>query len=132
MSRFIRGDSVQIMAGFPNNSIDFILTDPPYLVGFKDRSGRLIDNDLNDESVLPASREMFHVLKNNSLGVSFTAGTAWMSLCRHGNRRVSALSCISFSPKHTHRNQLLPDISMQAPTCWPKGARRCRLSHYPT
>ena len=35
MSRFMRGDSVQVMAGFPDNSIDFILTDPPYLVGFK-------------------------------------------------------------------------------------------------
>jgi len=31
----MRGDSVQVMAGFPDNSIDFILTDPPYLVGFK-------------------------------------------------------------------------------------------------
>jgi len=71
MSRFMRGDSVEIMAGFPDNSIDFILTDPPYLVGFKDRSGRSIANDVSDEWVLPASREMFRVLKNNSLAVSF-------------------------------------------------------------
>ncbi|PQK87866.1 hypothetical protein CG433_22125 [Pantoea ananatis] len=71
MSRFMRGDSVQIMAGFPDASIDFILTDPPYLVGFKDRSGRSIANDVNDEWVLPASRQMFRVLKNNSLAVSF-------------------------------------------------------------
>ncbi|NEK83995.1 MAG: hypothetical protein G3W58_22675 [Pantoea ananatis] len=56
MSRFMRGDSVQIMSGFPDASIDFILTDPPYLVGFKDRSGRSIAGDVNDEWVLPASR----------------------------------------------------------------------------
>jgi len=67
----MRGDSVEIMAGFPDSSIDFILTDPPYLVGFKDRSGRSIANDVSDEWVLPASREMFRVLKNNSLAVSF-------------------------------------------------------------
>ncbi|WP_246876513.1 hypothetical protein, partial [Pantoea ananatis] len=73
MSRFMRGDSVQIMAGFPDASIDFILTDPPYLVGFKDRSGRSIANDVNDEWVLPASRHMFRVLKNNSLAVSFVS-----------------------------------------------------------
>ena len=71
MSRFMRGDSVEIMANFPDNSIDFILTDPPYLVGFKDRSGRSIAGDVSDEWVLPASREMFRVLKNNSLAVSF-------------------------------------------------------------
>lgn len=40
MSRFILGDCVRVMATFPGNAVDFILTDPPYLVGFRDRSGR--------------------------------------------------------------------------------------------
>lgn len=71
MSRFMQGDSVQLMATFPDSSIDFILTDPPYLVGFKDRSGRSIAGDVSDEWVRPASQEMFRVLKNNSLAVSF-------------------------------------------------------------
>jgi site-specific DNA-methyltransferase (adenine-specific) len=67
----MQGDSVQLMATFPDSSIDFILTDPPYLVGFKDRSGRSIAGDVSDEWVRPASQEMFRVLKNNSLAVSF-------------------------------------------------------------
>ncbi|MEI2606925.1 DNA methyltransferase [Erwinia aphidicola] len=71
MSRFIHGDSIQVMGGFPDKSIDFILTDPPYLVGFKDRSGRSIANDVNSDWVQPASREMFRGLKDNSLAVSF-------------------------------------------------------------
>ncbi|HEI9785123.1 DNA methylase [Serratia marcescens] len=71
MSRYVLGDSVQVMAGFPSNSIDFVLTDPPYLVGFTDRSGRSIANDRNDEWVRPAFREMFRVLKPDSLAVSF-------------------------------------------------------------
>lgn len=71
MSRFMLGDSTQIMAGFPAQSIDFILTDPPYLVGFTDRSGRSIANDKNADWVTPASREMFRVLKRDSLAVSF-------------------------------------------------------------
>lgn len=29
MSRFIQGDCVRVMATFPGNAIDFILTDPP-------------------------------------------------------------------------------------------------------
>jgi len=59
------------MSTFPAASVDFILTDPPYLVGFTDRSGRSIANDTNLDWVLPASREMFRVLKPNSLMVSF-------------------------------------------------------------
>ncbi|ENT7142896.1 DNA methylase, partial [Salmonella enterica] len=42
MSRFIQGNCVHIMSGFPDNAVDFILTDPPYLVGFRDRQGRTI------------------------------------------------------------------------------------------
>lgn len=49
LSRFISGDCVQLMSGFPNYSIDFILTDPLYLVGFKNRRGRSIANNVNDE-----------------------------------------------------------------------------------
>ncbi|ERK05972.1 Adenine-specific methyltransferase [Serratia fonticola AU-AP2C] len=62
---------MQVMAGFPSNSIDFVLTDPPYLVGYTDRSGRSIANDKSDEWVKPAFREMFRVLKPDSLAVSF-------------------------------------------------------------
>lgn len=57
MSRFMLGDSVQIMSTFPDAAVDFILTDPPYLVGFKDRSGRSIANDVNDEWVLPVNSD---------------------------------------------------------------------------
>jgi site-specific DNA-methyltransferase (adenine-specific) len=45
MSRLILGDCQQVMSGFPSRCVDFILTDPPYLVGFTDRSGRSIAND---------------------------------------------------------------------------------------
>lgn len=71
MSRFILGESTAVMAGFPSGAIDFILTDPPYMVGFTDRSGRTIANDKNGDWLAPASREMYRVLKDNSLMVSF-------------------------------------------------------------
>lgn len=34
MSRFVLGNCIDVMARIPDNGIDFILTDPPYLVGF--------------------------------------------------------------------------------------------------
>lgn len=71
MSRFVLGDCQQVMSTFPSRSVDFILTDPPYLVGFTDRSGRSIANDKEGDWLLPVSREMYRVLKNDSLAVSF-------------------------------------------------------------
>lgn len=63
MSRFILGNCVNIMASFPDRAVDFILTDPPYLVGFRDRSGRSIAGDKTDEWLQPACNEMYRVLK---------------------------------------------------------------------
>nr|VXZ93202.1 putative methylase [Klebsiella pneumoniae] len=37
MSRFILGNCIDVMRGFPDRAVDLIVTDPPYLVGFKDR-----------------------------------------------------------------------------------------------
>lgn len=71
MSRFIQGNCVEIMAGFPDNAVDFILTDPPYLVGFRDRQGRTIAGDVTDEWLQPACHEMYRVLKKDALMVSF-------------------------------------------------------------
>ncbi len=53
MSRFIQGNCVRVMATFPDNAVDFILTDPPYLVGFRDRQGRTIAGDKTDEWLEP-------------------------------------------------------------------------------
>ncbi|CAD6025089.1 TPA: conjugation system SOS inhibitor PsiB [Escherichia coli] len=71
MSRFILGDCVRVMATFPGNAVDFILTDPPYLVGFRDRQGRTIAGDKTDEWLQPACNEMYRVLKKDALMVSF-------------------------------------------------------------
>ncbi|HGV7975014.1 TPA: DNA methyltransferase, partial [Escherichia coli] len=70
-SRFVLGNCIDVMARIPDNAIDFILTDPPYLVGFRDRSGRTIAGDKTDEWLQPASNEMYRVLKKNALMVSF-------------------------------------------------------------
>lgn len=71
MSRFVQGNCIEIMSGYPEKSVDFILTDPPYLVGFRDRSGRTIAGDITDEWLQPACHEMYRVLKKDALMVSF-------------------------------------------------------------
>jgi adenine-specific DNA-methyltransferase len=71
MSRFINGNSQEILKSYPTSCVDFILTDPPYLVNFKDRSGRTIKNDKTGEWLEPIFKECYRVLKNDSFCVSF-------------------------------------------------------------
>jgi DNA modification methylase len=59
------------MRQFPASSIDFILTDPPYLVKYCDREGRSIQNDDNADWLRPAFIEAYRVLKPNSFMVTF-------------------------------------------------------------
>jgi adenine-specific DNA-methyltransferase len=67
----INGDCVTVMSQLQAGSVDFILTDPPYLVGYKDRAGRSIKNDDNDAWLKPAFAEMYRVLARNSFCISF-------------------------------------------------------------
>lgn len=65
------GDCVALMNRLDAESVDFILTDPPYLVSYRDRSGRSIANDDNDRWLLPAFRQIHRVMKDSTLCVSF-------------------------------------------------------------
>jgi DNA modification methylase len=65
------GDCIDVMAHMPARSIDFVLTDPPYLVRYRDRSGRSVINDDNDAWLKPAFAQIHRVLKPDSLAVSF-------------------------------------------------------------
>ena len=69
------GDCIDVMRKIPARSVDFILTDPPYLVRYRDRSGRSIINDDNGDWLAPAAKEMFRVLKRDSLCISFHGRT---------------------------------------------------------
>jgi len=65
------GDCIDVMRSMPWACIDFILTDPPYLVNYRDRSGRRVVNDDNEAWLKPAFRQMYRVLRPDSLCVSF-------------------------------------------------------------
>lgn len=67
----IHGDCLTVMPTLPTASVDFILTDPPYIARYKSRDGRSVANDDNDRWLKPAFAQMHRVLKNNSFAVSF-------------------------------------------------------------
>lgn len=71
INRVLHGDCIEVMRQLPARSIDFILTDPPYLVNYCDRDGRSIQNDNNADWLKPAFREAYRVLRPDSFMVTF-------------------------------------------------------------
>jgi site-specific DNA-methyltransferase (adenine-specific) len=68
------GDCVSVMATMPGASVDFVLTDPPYLVHYRElRDGRQVTNDDNARWVRPAFAQIHRVMKPGAFCVSFYA-----------------------------------------------------------
>lgn len=67
----VHGDCVEVMRQMESASVDFILTDPPYLCRYRSRDGQTIANDDRDGWLEPAFAGMYRVLKPGSLCLSF-------------------------------------------------------------
>ena len=67
----IHGDCIEVMQRMDAGSIDFVLTDPPYLVNYRDRSGRSVANDGDAAWLEPAFAQIYRVLKRDALCVTF-------------------------------------------------------------
>ena len=65
------GDCLSLLRQLPDACADMVLTDPPYLVAYRDRSGRTIANDDNRRWMFPAFAELYRILKPDSYCVSF-------------------------------------------------------------
>jgi DNA modification methylase len=74
-NQVLHGNCIEKMHEMPANSIDFILTDPPYLVNYRDRDGRTIQNDTYADWLRPAMREAYRTLKQNRLMLCFYGWT---------------------------------------------------------
>jgi len=58
------------------HAVDLIVTDPPYLVNYRDRSGRRLLNDDNPAAVLSVFAPMARVMKANSYAICFAGWSA--------------------------------------------------------
>jgi hypothetical protein len=70
-NEILHADCIDAMRQMPSNSVDLILTDPPYLVNYRDRDGRTIQNDTNTDWLKPTMREAFRVLKQDRVAIMF-------------------------------------------------------------
>lgn len=71
LGKVTQGDCIHVLRRFPDQCIDLVVTDPPYLVRYEDRDGRKIANDDNPHWLFPAFAEIYRVLKPDRYCVSF-------------------------------------------------------------
>lgn len=67
----LQGDCVEVMRQLRSCSVDFVLTDPPYLAHYRSRDGRTVANDSDATWLKPAFAEIFRVLRRDSFCISF-------------------------------------------------------------
>jgi DNA modification methylase len=70
-NEIIHGNCIDVMRTMPDSSVDFILTDPPYIANYKSRSGQTLANDDNAAWLKPSFAQMYRVLKQNAFAISF-------------------------------------------------------------
>lgn len=91
LNRVLHGDCTRIMPVMPSESIDFVLTDPPYLVNYRSRTGQTVANDNNPAWLEPAFREIHRVLEDGGFCLSFYGWNAvdqFMQAWRKAGLRV--------------------------------------------
>jgi len=95
------GDCRDLLRALPSDSVDMVLTDPPYGVGYRGRWGAdspAIAGDEGPTIMLPAFTEIWRLLKPDSLCLSFYgwphADEFLRTWKRIGFRPVSHIVCI--------------------------------------
>jgi len=72
----IEGNAAHVLQQLPEGSIDLVVTDPPYLVNYQDRSGRRLQNDDNPDGVMPVFAPMARAMKQDSYAICFAGWSA--------------------------------------------------------
>ena len=71
LNRIIHGDCVSVMQSMPAESVNLVVTDPPYMVNYRSRDGRRVPGDNGNRWLRPAFAEMHRVLRPGCFAVSF-------------------------------------------------------------
>ena len=71
LDTILHGDCTNVMRRIADRSVDFVLTDPPYLCNYRSRDGETVRNDRKGDWIYPAFRHIHRVMKPDSFCVSF-------------------------------------------------------------
>lgn len=70
-NEIIQGDCAETLKSIPAGSAGLVVTDPPYLVNYRDRAGRSIANDDSSGAFLECFTDVYRVLAPDSFCVCF-------------------------------------------------------------
>lgn len=68
--KIICGDAQRVLQRFPSESVNLVVTDPPFIVNYRPRNGDYVTGDRSATWVEPAFKEIYRVMKKDSLCVS--------------------------------------------------------------
>ncbi len=71
INAMIHGDCIDVMHALPERSVDFILTDPPYISAYTSRDRQTVRNDDNDAWLDASFAAMHRALKRDAFAISF-------------------------------------------------------------
>ena len=74
VNALVQGDCLDLLRHLPAASVDFVLTDPPYLQRYCDRTGRRLQNDDHPDWMRPVFAEVYRVLRPGGLLLVSTFG----------------------------------------------------------
>jgi DNA modification methylase len=129
----IHGYCLHVLPGIPSASVDFILTDPPYLVNYKPRDGRAVGGDKSAAWLKPAFAQMHRALKADGYCCSFYG---WPN----ADRFMEAFRAAGFRPlwgisafrRPTPLRWVMSGVSTNAAICWRRAIRTGRSSRWQT
>jgi site-specific DNA-methyltransferase (adenine-specific) len=87
----VHGDCLHVLPQLRPASVNFVLTDPPYLVNYRPRDGRGMSNDRGDAWLKPAFAEIYRILERDGFCLSFYG---WP----HADRFLTAFRAAGFRP----------------------------------
>lgn len=103
-NQIIQGDAAAVLKTIEEGSVDLVITDPPYLVNYKDRQGRSLQNDNNPGGVLPVFEPMARAMKQNSYAICFSGWSALPQFTQAWEAAgLKIVSEIVWSKKYTSR-----------------------------
>jgi DNA modification methylase len=79
LNTITHGNCVDLMAQMPDASVDFVLTDPPYVARYRTSDGRTVPND-NFVSLSPAMTQAYRVLRPHNFAVVFYG---WVNIAKY-------------------------------------------------
>jgi site-specific DNA-methyltransferase (adenine-specific) len=104
----LQGNCIEVMRQFRSASVDFVLTDPPYLVNYTSTDGRTVPNDDNDAWLNPAFAEIYRVLRWNRFCISFYSwnkADKFIAAWRHAGFHIAGH--LTFIKKYASRKRFL-------------------------